>query len=220
MPLRCLRPPAGPTVACVTESASEPPTVTPWNVPNALTMLRLVLVPLFAWLLLRDGGANEASRVGAFAVFIVASITDYLDGAIARKQGLVTTFGKIVDPIADKALTGVALVGLSVLDELPWWVTLIVLVREIGITLMRFIVIRHGVMPAGHGGKTKTALQIVAISLYLLPLPSAWHPIEVGVMAAAVVTTVLTGLDYILSARRMRQGSERTAMKRARRGAS
>ena len=140
------------------------------NLPNALTVLRLLLVPLFGWLLVRDNGDNTASRVWAFVVFVVAIATDYLDGEIARRRHLVTSFGKVADPIADKLLIGTALVGLSSLGELPWWVTIVVLVREIGVTLLRFWVIRHGVIAAGRGGKAKTALQALAISLYLLPL--------------------------------------------------
>ncbi len=118
------------------------------NLPNALTVLRLLLVPVFAWLLLREGGDDPTSRVWAAIVFVLASATDFVDGELARRQGLVTTFGKVVDPIADKALTGTALVGLSYLGDLPWWVTIVILVREIGVTLLRFWVIRHGVIPA------------------------------------------------------------------------
>ena len=188
-----------------------------WNLPNAVTVLRLFLVPLLAWLLLREDGADDASRVGAFLTFAGAMVTDKIDGDLARRRGLVTDFGKIADPIADKALTGTAFVGLSLLGELPWWVTIVVLVRELGVTALRFVVIRHGVLPAGRGGKVKTALQGLALGLYLLPLPDAWHPVEVTAMAVAVVVTVVTGLDYVAQAVRLRQTSERTAARRARR---
>jgi hypothetical protein len=124
-----------------------------WNLPNALTMLRLLLVPVFGYLLLVDSGQSERSRWLAAIVFVVASATDLADGAIARARNLVTTFGKVADPIADKALTGVALLGLSWLGELPWWVTVVILGREITITVTRFIVIRHGVIPASPGGQ-------------------------------------------------------------------
>ncbi len=198
--------------------ATPPGESSPWNLPNALTMLRLVLVPVFGWLLLHDGGDDPTSRVAAFVVFVGATFTDYLDGALARRRGLVTTFGKIADPIADKALMGVALVGLSLLGELPWWVTVVILVREIGVTLLRFWVIRHGVIAAGRGGKLKTVLQAAAVSLYLLPLTGVLATFRAWLMAAALVVTVVTGLHYVVKALRLRQTSERAVMKRAQRG--
>lgn len=187
-----------------------------WNPANALTVLRLLLVPLFGWLLLRDSGESDWSRVAAFAVFAVAMVTDKVDGDLARSRGWVTDFGKIADPIADKALMGTALVGLSILGMLWWWVTVAVLIREIGVTVLRFVVIRHGVIPASRGGKTKTALQAIAISLYVLPLPEVLDPVRVIVMALAVVVTVVTGLDYVAAAMRLRRTSQRTALKRVR----
>lgn len=186
-----------------------------WNLPNALTVLRLLLVPVFAWLLLREDGTDPASRVLAVAVFVVAMVTDYVDGKIARERGLVTSFGKIVDPIADKALTGAAFIGLSMLDRVPWWVTVVILLREVGVTLLRFVVIRHGVMPAGRGGKTKTLLQTVTLVLLMLPLPDSWSWFATTFLAATVVVTLATGLDYVASAVRLRRTSERTASKKA-----
>jgi CDP-diacylglycerol--glycerol-3-phosphate 3-phosphatidyltransferase len=177
------------------------------NLPNALTLLRMLLVPVFAWLLLRDNGDDEASRVWSAVVFAVASFTDLVDGEIARRQGLVTSFGKIADPIADKALTGAALIGLSYLGELPWWVTLVILVREIGVTVLRFWVIRHGVIPASRGGKWKTAFQMAAIVGYLLPVPDWLIPVRVLLMAIALVLTVVTGVDYVVRALRLRAAS-------------
>jgi CDP-diacylglycerol--glycerol-3-phosphate 3-phosphatidyltransferase len=174
------------------------------NVPNALTILRLCLVPLFAWLLLRDGGDDQTSRVWAAVVFLGASLTDLVDGEIARRQGQVTTFGKVADPIADKALTGTALVGLSYLGELPWWVTVVILTREIGVTLLRFWVIRRGVIPASRGGKAKTVAQMVAILMYLLPLTGWLVTAREVVMGVALLLTIGTGIDYVARAQRLR----------------
>lgn len=182
--------------------AATPPVAGVVNLANALTLLRLVLVPVFGWLLLSEGGTTQ--RAASAAVFALAMATDRLDGEIARRRHLITDVGKIVDPIADKALMGTALVGLSVLGELPWWVTVVVLTREVGITLLRLVVIRYGVMPAGRGGKAKTALQALAVVGYLLPLPAAAHDVLVVIMAAAVVVTVVSGVDYVLAAVRMR----------------
>jgi CDP-diacylglycerol--glycerol-3-phosphate 3-phosphatidyltransferase len=193
--------------------------VSNWNVANALTVLRLVLVPVFFLLLMHDEGRDARWRVAAWAAFAVASVTDRFDGEIARRHGLVTDVGKLADPIADKALTGTALVGLSLLGELPWWVTLLVLVREVGVTLLRFWVIRHGVLPASRGGKLKTLLQGVAIGLFVLPLSGWPHDAAVGVMAVAVVVTLATGADYVVRALRLRRTSARAELKRAARAA-
>ncbi len=197
--------------------APSSPGVSAWNVANALTAVRLLLVPVFGWLLLHGEGGQTSWRLAAAAAFVVAGLTDRFDGELARRRGLVTDIGKLADPIADKALTGTALVGLSLLGELAWWVTAVVLIREIGITVLRFVVIRHGVMPAGRGGKLKTALQALAITLYLLPLPGAWHLLAVAAMAVAVLVTLLTGADYLLKAYRLVAGSERTRARRQQR---
>ncbi|MGH3385683.1 MAG: CDP-diacylglycerol--glycerol-3-phosphate 3-phosphatidyltransferase [Nocardioidaceae bacterium] len=185
--------------------AAEP---SPWNLPNALTMLRVVLVPVFGWLLLTEGGHDAGWRIAAFVVFTLAILTDKIDGDIARARGLVTNFGKIADPIADKALTGMAFVGLSILGDLAWWVTIVVLGREWLITLVRFIVIRRGVMAASRGGKLKTTLQAVALCGYILPVADiAWlHYPAVAVMVAAVVLTLVTGVEYLIQAYRVWQG--------------
>jgi CDP-diacylglycerol---glycerol-3-phosphate 3-phosphatidyltransferase len=185
------------------------------NVANALTVLRLLLVPVFAVVLFHDGGTNPAWRWAAWAVFAVASATDLLDGEVARRRGLVTTFGKIADPIADKALMGTAMVGLSVLGELDWWVTVIVLVREVGVTLLRFWVIRDGVIPASRGGKAKTLLQGVAIGLYVMPLTGWLRTLSAWVMAAAVVVTVATGVDYVAKAVALRRAGREASARRA-----
>jgi CDP-diacylglycerol--glycerol-3-phosphate 3-phosphatidyltransferase len=181
------------------------------NVPNALTVLRLLLVPVFAWLLLRDGGTDSASRTWSAVVFAFASFTDLIDGELARRRGQVTNFGKVADPIADKALTGTALVGLSYLGELPWWITLVILAREIGVTLLRFWVIQHGVIPASRGGKVKTAAQVLAILLYLLPVPSWLLWARAASIAVALILTVATGIDYAGRALRLRRADKAAA---------
>ena len=188
-------------------STTARPAASNWNIANGLTVLRLVLVPLFGWLLLTDDGESDGMRVAAFVVFAVAAATDKFDGELARRRGMVTDFGKVADPIADKALTGMAFIGLSILGELPWWVTVVVLVRELGVTGLRFWVIRIGIIAASRGGKLKTALQTLALGLYILPLSSAFDPVEIVAMALAVIVTVVTGFDYAAQAWRMhRQG--------------
>ncbi len=187
------------------------------NIANQLTVLRLVLVPVFVGLLVYDDGRQPWWRIAAFVVFAVASYTDWVDGKLARSRNLITSFGKLADPIADKALTGAALISLSVLGKLPWWVTVLVLVREIGVTALRFWVIRHGVIPASRGGKLKTLLQGLAIGLYVLPLSDLAATGRAVVMTAAVAVTVITGVDYVARAITLRRTSERAAMKRARR---
>ncbi|MCA1712176.1 MAG: CDP-diacylglycerol--glycerol-3-phosphate 3-phosphatidyltransferase [Actinobacteria bacterium] len=189
------------------------------NIANQLTVLRLALVPVFLLCLLYDDGASKGFRIAACVVFALASYTDWVDGQLARSRNLITSFGKLADPIADKALIGAALIGLSVLDLLPWAVTIVVLVREVGVTALRFWVIRHGVMPASRGGKLKTLLQGLAIALYLLPLSGILGTGRALVMAAAVVVTVVTGIDYVARALTLRQTSDRAAMKRARKAA-
>jgi CDP-diacylglycerol--glycerol-3-phosphate 3-phosphatidyltransferase len=200
-------------------TAPVAPRVSNLNIANQLTILRLLLVPVFAVALLWDDGRSDGWRIAAWAVFALASYTDRVDGQLARSRGLVTSFGKLADPIADKALIGTALVGLSVLDLLPWWVTTVVVVREAGVTLLRFWVIRHGVIPASRGGKVKTLLQGVAIGLYVLPLSGWLGTARAVVMTAAVAVTVVTGVDYVARALTLRQTSERAAMKRARKAA-
>jgi CDP-diacylglycerol--glycerol-3-phosphate 3-phosphatidyltransferase len=205
----------------VTEPLATPlsPTASTWNIANALTVFRLLLVPVFLVALFAEGGHQDGWRWAAWGVFALASYTDRVDGQLARNRNLVTSFGKMADPIADKALTGAALIGLSLLDDLPWWITVLVLVRELGVTLLRFWVIRHGVIPASRGGKLKTLLQGVAIGLYVLPLSGWFASGRAVVMALAVIVTVVTGIDYVARALTLRQTSERAAMKRARRAA-
>jgi CDP-diacylglycerol--glycerol-3-phosphate 3-phosphatidyltransferase len=172
-----------------------------WNVANVLTVVRVILVPVFVVCLLTGG---TTWRLVALAIFCIASFTDLLDGRLARSRGLVTDFGKIADPVADKALTGAALISLSALGELPWWVTGVIMFRELGVTALRFWVIRRGVIAASRGGKLKTLLQVLAICLYVLP--GALSPpgiVRWLFMGAAVVVTVVTGADYLLQAVRL-----------------
>lgn len=176
------------------------PRASAWNLPNALTVLRICMVPLFLWLLLSESGESEVHRWWAAVVFLVASLTDWLDGDLARRRGLVTNFGKIADPIADKALMAAAMISLSLVHELFWWVTIVILVREIGITLWRFFGVDH-VVAASKGGKLKTVTQTLGVGLLILPLPYWVWPGEWLIMGVAVALTVYTGIDYVVKAR-------------------
>lgn len=175
------------------------------NAANILTVVRIVLVPVFVLLVIISGMTDPWWRFAAGFAFSVASVTDFVDGWIARRYGLVTSFGKVADPIADKALTGSALVLLSIYDVLPWWVTLVILVREWGITALRFWALKYGVMAASRGGKLKTVLQIGAIGWYLFPFPEPWSSVGPVLMGAALVVTVVTGVDYVVRAIRLRR---------------
>jgi len=191
------------------------------NLPNALTALRIVLVPFFGWALLHDGGDSITWRLVAFAIFVVAMITDKIDGDLARKHDLVTDFGKIADPIADKAITGMAFIGLSVVGDIWWWVTIVVLLREWSVTLLRLSVLRHVVIAASSSGKLKTTLQAVALSGLALPLPHA-GPVHGGAfdvfgivgqvlfyvaqlaLAGAVASTMWSGYEFFRDVWRQR----------------
>ncbi|MFC2641765.1 MAG: CDP-diacylglycerol--glycerol-3-phosphate 3-phosphatidyltransferase [Propionibacterium acidifaciens] len=182
-----------------------------WNVPNILTILRLVLVPVFALVLLTHPH-DHVWRYWATAVFVIAILTDLADGRIARKYHQVTNFGKIWDSVADKALTGMAFVGLSIIGELAWPITLVILVREWGITVMRFRVLKYGVMAAKRGGKLKTTLQGVALAMFLVQVPDTvtWFwALRWFIMWAAFALTVLTGIDYVFDAHRLRRDALR-----------
>lgn len=193
-------------------ASAQPPLL---NIANVLTGVRLALVPVFVAVLLTENGTSTSWRLAAFGVFALAAITDRFDGELARSRGLVTAFGTIADPIADKALTGAALIGLSMIGIIPWWVTVVIMGRELGITVLRFAVLRHGVIPASRGGKAKTFVQTLAIGLYLLPLVEllgAHGPIGIlrwTVLALAIALTVVTGIDYVLQAIRLRSGAPR-----------
>ena len=177
------------------------------NLANALTVARLLMVPVFVALLIAAGNEHPDLRLGATAVFVVASLTDRVDGEIARRRSIVTDFGKIADPIADKALIGAALLGLSAIGNLAWWVTIVVLARELGVTALRFWVIRRGVIAASRGGKVKTVVQAIAIGLYLLPIHGVYGTLRWWLMAVAVVITLATGIDYLARALRLRRAT-------------
>ncbi len=194
-----------PPVTTTDPIADPPSAASAWNIANGLTVFRLLLVPVFIAALFHDGGHQSDWRIWAWAVFAVASITDRFDGDIARRRNLVTEFGKLADPIADKALVGAALVGLSLLHDLSWWVTAVILVREVGVTVLRFWVIRHGVIAASRGGKVKTMLQGVAIGLFVLPLTGWLHGVAWVFMVAAIVVAIATGIDYVARAVRLRR---------------
>ncbi len=191
--------------------AGRPPPLL--NIANVLTGVRLLLVPVFLAALLVEDGTSTGWRIAAFGVFAVAALTDRFDGELARRRGLVTALGTIADPIADKALTGSALIGLSVLGLVPWWATIVIMGREIGITVLRFSMLRHGIIPASWGGKAKTFVQTLAIGLYLLPfaeLSAAAGPLDAlrwTVLVVALALTVGTGLDYVLRALRVRSAA-------------
>jgi CDP-diacylglycerol--glycerol-3-phosphate 3-phosphatidyltransferase len=190
------------------------------NVANIVTVVRILLAPIFIWLLVADKYGADGHEFGllrylAAGLFILAIVTDSVDGLLARRQNLVTDFGKILDPIADKVLIGGALVTLSILGELWWWVTIVILVREFGITAFRLAVVRDRVIPASRGGKIKTIVQAIAIAFFLVPtwlLLGDWmHVTNAVLMAVALVLTVVTGIDYLVKAARRSPASPEDA---------
>ena len=200
------------------QSAETPPSNL--NIANALTVLRIVGVPVFGWLLLTQGGESIEMRVWAFVAFALLMITDRIDGDLARSRNLVTNFGKLADPIADKALTGMAFVGLAIIFDTWWFWTaiILILVREWGITIMRFFIKKYGVMPASQGGRIKTTLQALAIGGYILPL-ELWDTTVSSVVlvlthvvfVAAFTITMVTAVQYVLDARRIRSEQRASA---------
>ncbi|MCW2757534.1 MAG: CDP-diacylglycerol--glycerol-3-phosphate 3-phosphatidyltransferase [Nocardioidaceae bacterium] len=188
------------------ESTSAQPTVSNWNVPNALTTLRIVMVPFFGYALLHDGGESDVWRWIAWALFAVAMITDKVDGDLARKHNLITDFGKIADPIADKAITGMAFIGLVIVGELWWWVAVIVLVREWSVTIARLSIAKHVVIAAARSGKLKTLTQVLALGGFVAPfkhLEGFWHVpglvvwwVALVCMVVAVVLTLTSGYEF------------------------
>ena len=201
-------PPRVGTGATGVDPIADPPDhVSAWNLANTLTVFRLVLVPVFLVALFWADDHRTDWRVTACIIYGIASFTDRIDGELARRRNSITEFGKLADPIADKALVGAALIGLSLLDDLPWWVTVVILVREVGVTVLRFWVIRHGVIAASRGGKLKTLLQGLAIGLFVLPDWGVLRDIAWVVMVAAIIVGTATGLDYVGRALTLRRAS-------------
>ena len=188
-----------------------------WNVPNALTALRIVMVPFFGWALLHHGGESQSWRWIAYGLFVVAMITDKIDGDLARKHNLITNFGKIADPIADKAMTGMAFIGLSIIGELWWWVTIVVLIRELGVTIARLSIAKHVVIAASQSGKLKTLTQVFALGGFIGPfkhLSGAWEVpgdvvwwVSAVLMGVAVVLTITSGLEFARDAVKQRRAA-------------
>jgi CDP-diacylglycerol--glycerol-3-phosphate 3-phosphatidyltransferase len=180
-------------------------TSNPWNLPNAITMARILAVPFFIWSLVSVSNDESSLRWVSVLIFIIIMASDGVDGAIARKRGIVTDLGKLLDPIADKALLGGALVTLSILGEIAWWVTIVILVRELGITAYRLVVVNQQVIAASSGGKMKTIFQGVMVGFIVSPL-TAWFPfewyflLEDGLVLTSVVLTVYSGLQYVAAA--------------------
>ncbi|MBF4767008.1 CDP-diacylglycerol--glycerol-3-phosphate 3-phosphatidyltransferase [Nocardioides agariphilus] len=198
------------------------PEASNWNLPNVLTALRIVMVPFFGWTLLHDGGDSVLWRAVAFALFVGAMITDKIDGDIARKRNLVTNFGKIADPIADKAITGMAFIGLSVVGDIWWWVTIVVLLREWSVTLLRLSILRQVVVAAAQSGKVKTVLQAIALSTLCLPLRQVsgepWETLgEIlfylaqVMLAGAVAMTLWSGYEFFRDVWRQRGNIRQSA---------
>ena len=187
-------------------SAPTPAKPSNLNVPNILTSIRILAIPLFAWLVLRSEGQHMSWMLWSLGCFVALMITDKLDGDIARAKNLVTDFGKIADPIADKALISTALICLNINGSLPVWVTIVILVREIGITIWRMFELRKGnVVPASKGGKLKTVLQTIAVTLFLIPPTHIFHYPALVVMLIAVVVTTVTGCQYIVDSMKLKK---------------
>ncbi len=170
------------------------------NLPNALTIFRILALPFCAWALFKAGGEDPTWQIIAWTSFFLVGLTDILDGRIARKRNQVSSFGAILDPIADKAFIGTALVGLSILERIPWWVTSLILFREIGITIIRLAIVNRKVIAANRGGKIKSLLQNFSVGFYILPLPEYLYLPRDILLGAAVVLTITTGLDYLRNA--------------------
>ena len=175
------------------------------NLPNLITLARIALAPLFIWVLFVFQNPAAHERWIVVFLFVLASATDGVDGALARKRNQVTDLGKLLDPIADKVLIGGALLALSALGQIDWWITAVILIREVGITVYRFVVIKDRVIAASGGGKLKTIMQSIAVGFYLSPLAGYWAPIgtlQLGLLYFALVLTLVSGIQYLAAARK------------------
>lgn len=164
--------------------------------PNWLTVFRIALIPAGVWALFHSPSALWQSI--AWSIYFVLGMTDIVDGHWARKSGRTTPLGAFLDPVADKALIGSAMISLAILDRFPWWIVFVILFREIGITVFRLLVIRDGVIPASKGGKIKTLTQNFGVGFYILPLPEALYLFRDGLMGIAIILTIWTGVDYLV----------------------
>jgi CDP-diacylglycerol---glycerol-3-phosphate 3-phosphatidyltransferase len=170
------------------------------NLPNALTIFRILALPFCAYALFKNGGDDDNWRIIAFTLFFIVGLSDILDGKIARSRNQITEFGKLLDPIADKAMLATASIGASILGMLSWWVTAIFLIREVAVTILRFAVIKKGVIPASKGAKVKTFFQSFGVGFYILPLPSYLNLPRDIFMAVAIYLTISTGVTYFRKA--------------------
>ena len=170
------------------------------NLPNSLTIFRVLALPFCAYALFRNGGNDTDWRIIAFTLFFIVGLSDVLDGKIARDRDQITELGKLLDPIADKAMLATATIGASILGMLPWWITIVFLIRESAVTILRFAVLKKGVIPASRGGKLKSFFQSFGVGFYILPLPEYLHTPRDIFMAVAVLLTVTTGVDYFRKA--------------------
>ena len=171
-----------------------------FNLPNSLTIIRILALPFCAYALFKNGGDDSTWRIIAWTLFFIVGMTDTLDGKIARSRNQITPLGIFLDPIADKAFIGTALIGLSILGDMPWWITIFILSREILVTLLRLVVIKRGVIPASRGGKIKTLTQNFSVGFYILPLPTFLFLPRDIFLGVALLLTLVTGIDYLRKA--------------------
>ena len=173
--------------------------VPPFITPNTLTLTRILLIPTGVYTLFYDGGDNSTFQIISYAIFFTLGMTDIVDGRWARHSNRITPLGTFLDPVADKALIGAAMISLSILGRFPWWITILILIREIGITLFRLLVIKNGVIPASKGGKLKTLTQNFGVGFFILPLPAWLDWFKYGFISVAIILTITSAYDYLRS---------------------